>query len=57
MDAPGPTTAGPFAPEALYEIKIDANADAFADIAYRARFASSRAGGEDCRRCAARAGR
>ena len=35
-----PTTAQPFAPEALYEIKIDTNGDAVADIAYRLRFSS-----------------
>ena len=40
----GPTTAEPFAPEALYEIKIDANGDAVADIAYRMRFSSSAGG-------------
>jgi hypothetical protein len=38
---PGPTTREPFAPEALYEIKIDTNGDAVADIAYRVRFTSS----------------
>src|SRR6202790_5184461 len=37
----GPTTAEAFAPEALYEIKIDANGDAVADIAYRIGFSSS----------------
>jgi hypothetical protein len=37
----GPTTAEPFAPEALYELKIDADGDAVADIAYQVRFASS----------------
>src|SRR5258705_125381 len=31
----------PFAPEALYEIKIDTNDDAVADIAYRVRFSPS----------------
>jgi hypothetical protein len=36
-----PTTAEAFAPEALYEIKIDVNGDAVADIAYRMRFSSS----------------
>jgi Domain of unknown function (DUF4331) len=41
---PGPTTAEPFAPEALYEIKIDTDGDAIADIAYQVRFAS-RGGG------------
>src|SRR4029077_18467956 len=30
----GPTTTEAFAPEALYEIKIDANRDAVAEIAY-----------------------
>jgi hypothetical protein len=36
----GPTTTEPFAPEALYELKIDTDGDALADIAYRARFSS-----------------
>jgi uncharacterized protein DUF4331 len=40
----GLTTAEPFAPEALYEIKIDTNGDAVADIAYRVRFSSSAGG-------------
>src|SRR6266853_432430 len=35
---PGPTTTEPFAPEALYELKIDTDGDAIADIAYRVRF-------------------
>src|ERR1700736_1808378 len=35
---PGPTTAEPFAPEALYELKIDTDGDGVADIAYRVRF-------------------
>src|ERR1700682_5319529 len=35
---PGPTTAEPFATEALYELKIDTDGDAVADIAYRVRF-------------------
>jgi hypothetical protein len=37
---PGPTTAEPFAPEGLYEIKIDTDGDAIADIAYQVRFSS-----------------
>src|SRR5438445_13343606 len=41
---PGPTTTEPFAPEALYELKIDTNGDAIADIAYRVRIASSKGG-------------
>src|SRR4029077_2563010 len=31
----GATTAAPFAPEAVYELKIDTDSDAVADIAYR----------------------
>ena len=42
----GPTTAEPFAPEALYEIKIDTDGDAVADIAYRVRFSSSEGGAQ-----------
>src|SRR5258706_7555391 len=38
---PGSTTREPFASEALYELKIDTNGDAVADIAYRVRFSSS----------------
>ena len=34
----GPTIAEPFASEAIYELKIDTNGDAVADIAYRVRF-------------------
>ena len=40
VNPPGPTTAEPFAPEALYEIKIDTDGDAVADIAYQVRFSS-----------------
>jgi hypothetical protein len=43
---PEPTTAVPFATEALYEIKIDTNGDAKADIAYRVRFTSSKDGAQ-----------
>jgi hypothetical protein len=42
----GPTTAEPFAPEALYELKIDTDGDAVGDIAYRVRFSSSEDGVE-----------
>src|SRR3989441_3997087 len=41
---PGPTTDEPFAPEALYELKIDTDGDALADIAYRVRFSSCEGG-------------
>jgi hypothetical protein len=34
---PEPTAAEPFAPEAIYELKVDTNGDAVADIAYRVR--------------------
>lgn len=34
----GPTIAEPFAADALYELKIDTDGDAVADIAYRIRF-------------------
>jgi hypothetical protein len=43
---PGPTTTEPFAPEALYELKIDTNGDAVADIAYQLRVASSAGGAQ-----------
>src|ERR1700719_4289080 len=38
LKPPGPTT---IAPEALYELKIDVDGDAVADIAYQVRFVSS----------------
>lgn len=46
VNPPGPTTAEPFAPEALYEIKIDTDGDAVADIAYQVRFTSSEGGAQ-----------
>jgi uncharacterized protein DUF4331 len=48
VNPPGPTTKEPFAPGALYEIKIDTDGDAIADICYRARFRS----GDDGRQTA-----
>lgn len=45
VNPPGPTTAEPFATEALYEVKIDTNRDIVADIAYRVRFSSDEGGG------------
>ena len=42
----GSTMREPFAPTALYEIKIDTNGDAVADIAYRVRFSSSEHGSQ-----------
>jgi hypothetical protein len=38
LNPPGPTTTEPFAPEALYELRVDTNGDIVADIAYRVRF-------------------
>ena len=38
VSPPGPTTDIPFATEAVYELKIDADGDSVADIAYRVRF-------------------
>jgi hypothetical protein len=38
INPPGPTRQDPFAADALYELKIDTNGDAVADIAYRVRF-------------------
>ena len=46
VSPPGPTTTEPFAPEGLYEFKIDTDGDAVADIAYRVRFSSSEGGAQ-----------
>src|ERR1043166_265141 len=46
VNPPGATTREPFAPEALYELKIDTNDDAVADIAYRVRFSISGGAGQ-----------
>ena len=40
----GPTTRGPFAPGALYEIKVDTDDDAIADVCYSVQFAASKDG-------------
>jgi hypothetical protein len=45
FNPPGPTATEPFAPEALYELRVDTNGDLVADIAYRVRFAPSGDGG------------
>ena len=42
----GPTTDEPFATDALYELKIDTNGDAVADIAYRIGFTSDKDGAQ-----------
>jgi hypothetical protein len=46
VNPPGPTIVEPFAPNAMYKLKIDTNGDAAADIAYRVRFSSSEGGGQ-----------
>jgi hypothetical protein len=44
VNPPGPTTAEPFAPGALYEIQFDTNGDAVADLNYSVQFWSSEDG-------------
>src|SRR5712664_2368225 len=46
VNPPGSTTREPFAAEALYELKVDTDGDAVADIAYRVRFSSSADGSQ-----------
>ena len=46
VNPPGPTTDEPFAPEALYEIKIDTDGDAIADITYQVSFTSLKNGAQ-----------
>lgn len=48
---PGPTTSEPFASDALYELKIDTDGDAVANIVYRMRFSSSEKGGQTATLC------
>jgi len=43
---PGPTTSEPFAPEARYELKIDTDGDAVANISDEVRFAPAAGGGQ-----------
>jgi uncharacterized protein DUF4331 len=44
VNPPKTSNPEPFATEALYELKIDTNGDAVADIAYRVRFSASAGG-------------
>jgi Domain of unknown function (DUF4331) len=46
VDPPGPTTAEPFSPEALYEFRIDTNGDGVADLTFAVRFASREDGSQ-----------
>ena len=41
LNPPGLTTTEPFAPGALYEVKVDTDGDAVADLAYSVQFASA----------------
>jgi hypothetical protein len=46
LTSPEPTIAQPYAPEAVYELRIDTNGDAVADIGYRLRVTVSRDGAQ-----------
>ena len=46
LDPEGPTTAEPFSPEAIYELRIDTDGDLVADITYRFRFSPSENGAQ-----------
>ena len=46
VSPPGPTTEVPFATEAIYELKIDADGDSVADIAYRVCFTTDKSGAQ-----------
>src|ERR1051325_7496778 len=43
----GPTTKEPFAPEAIYELKVDRNGDGVADVAFRIRVSVTAGGPTD----------
>lgn len=46
VNPPGPTSTEPFAPGAIYELKIDTNGDAVPDIAYRVQFSEAANGAQ-----------
>ena len=46
LNSPEPTTIEPFAPGALYEVQVDTDGDAAADLAYSVQFESSGDGGQ-----------
>jgi hypothetical protein len=46
LDPAGPTTAEPFSPEAIYELRIDTDGDLVADLGYRFRFQPSENGAQ-----------
>jgi hypothetical protein len=43
---PGPTPADPFSTEALYEVKIDTDGDAVADLTYQVQFSTAAGGAQ-----------
>jgi len=51
VNPPGPTTTEPFAPGALYEVKVDTNGDGAADLAYSVQFSSSEDGKQTATLC------
>ena len=46
LSSPKPTTTEPFAPGALYEVQVDTNGDAVADLAYSVQFRRTEDGGQ-----------
>jgi hypothetical protein len=46
VNPPGPTTEDPFATQAIYELKIDADGDLVPDIAYRVLFTADKNGAQ-----------
>ena len=46
VNPPGPSPTDPFAPEAIYELKLDTDGDAVANIAYRVRFSPTENGAQ-----------
>ena len=46
LDPEGPTTTEPFAPEAIYELRIDTDGDLVADLTYQFRFQPSENGAQ-----------
>src|SRR5260370_41757105 len=46
VNPPGPSTAVPFAPETIYELKIDTDGDLVANIAYRVLFSPYKGGAQ-----------
>jgi hypothetical protein len=51
VNPPGPTTTEPFAAQAVYELKIDTDGDAIANIACRVRFSPFQGGAQTATLC------